>query len=255
MQIAGYSAVVTGAASGLGAATAARLAAAGAKVVGLDLAASIEKATAAGIPEGVTLVEADVRNEEQVAAAIAQASELGELRIAVNCAGVAWASRVLGRKGTHELKLFEDVIGINLVGSFNVLRLAAEAMSALEPLDEDGQRGVIINTASVAAFEGQVGQIAYAASKGGVHAMTISAARDLAQSGIRVMTIAPGTLETPMMAGITEEFREKLASSIPHPARLGRPEEYAQLAEMIITHDYLNGETIRLDGALRMGAR
>ena len=204
MQINGISALVTGAASGLGAATAAALAAGGASVVGLDLAAGWERA--GDPPSGVTAVAGDVREPAEVAAAVGAAVGTGApLRMAVNCAGIATPGRILSKRGVHELDLFSRVVSINLVGTFNVLRLAAEAIAATDPLDE-GARGLIVNTASVAAFDGQVGQIAYAASKGGVAAMTLPAARDLAQFGIRVMTVAPGILDTPMMAGITDEF-------------------------------------------------
>jgi NAD(P)-dependent dehydrogenase (short-subunit alcohol dehydrogenase family) len=251
MQTAGVAAVVTGAASGLGAATSAALAATGARVVGLDLASSIERAAPA---TGVSLVAADVTDEQQVRDAVERASELGPLRVAVNCAGVAPAARILSRSGPHDLDLFRSVVGVNLIGSFNVLRLAAEAISVTEP-DEAGQRGVIVNTASIAAFDGQVGQIAYAASKGGVVGLTLSAARDLASFGIRVCTIAPGIIDTPMLAGVNDEFRATLAEGVPFPKRLGRPDEYAQLAMMVITHDYLNGEVIRMDGSLRMAPR
>ncbi|MDQ2847527.1 MAG: SDR family NAD(P)-dependent oxidoreductase, partial [Actinomycetota bacterium] len=177
------------------------------------------------------------------------------LRMTVNCAGLGWASRILSGKGVHDFDLFKTVISVNLVGTFNVLRLAAEAMSTTDPVDEAGQRGLIVNTASVAAFDGQIGQIAYSASKSGVAGMCLPAARDLAQFGIRVMTIAPGIIDTPMMAGITEEFRTSLAASVPFPARLGTADEYAQLALMIAEHDYLNGEVIRMDGSLRMAPR
>lgn len=253
MDISGSSVLVTGAASGLGAATAARFAAAGAQVFGLDLQPSIDKATPTG---GVTLLPADVTNEVEVKAAIDTISDGGApLRAAVNCAGVGWAARILGKDGPHDLSLFQKIININLVGTFNVMRLAAAQMATESTVDDDGQRGVVINTASVAAFEGQIGQIAYAASKGGVHAMTISAARDLARVGVRVCTIAPGTIKTPMLAGVTPEFQQTLAEAIPFPQRLGEPEEYAQLAEFIVTHNYLNGETIRMDGAIRMAPR
>jgi NAD(P)-dependent dehydrogenase (short-subunit alcohol dehydrogenase family) len=254
MELAGTAAIVTGAASGLGAATAAALTRAGATVIGLDLASGWERG---GEPaDGVTAVAGDVTDPADVARAVDAATVSGApLRVAVNCAGVAWASRVLSRKGVHDLDLFRNVIGINLVGTFNVLRLAAEAIAATEPVDDLGQRGLIVNTASVAAFDGQIGQIAYSASKGGVAAMTLPAARDLAQFGIRVMTIAPGILDTPMMAGITEEFRTSLAAGVPFPPRLGRPDEYAALVLSIAAQDYLNGETIRLDGALRMAPR
>jgi NAD(P)-dependent dehydrogenase (short-subunit alcohol dehydrogenase family) len=207
----------------------------------------------------VTRVDGDVISADDVASAVTAATESGApLRIAVNCAGVAWASRILGRKGVHDLDLFRNVIGINLVGTFNVLRLAAEAMAQTEPIADGtaaGQRGLIVNTASVAAFDGQVGQIAYSASKGGIAAMTLPAARDLAQHGIRVMAIAPGIMDTPMMATITDEFRLGLEATVPFPARFGRPEEYAALVLSIAAQDYLNGEVIRFDGALRMPPR
>ncbi|WP_066912128.1 SDR family NAD(P)-dependent oxidoreductase [Millisia brevis] len=255
MEPAGSAAVITGGASGLGAATAARFAAAGATVFGIDLPQSIEKA-GDSVPEGVTLLPADVTSGDEVAAAIATIVESGvPLRIVVNCAGVGWAGRILSKKGPHDLELFRTVITVNLLGTFNVMRLAADAISKTEPVDEYGQRGVVINTASVAAFEGQVGQIAYSASKGGVHGMTIPAARDLAQFGIRVNTIAPGIVDTPMLAGVTEEYRKGLEQGVPFPHRLAQPGEYAQLAEDIVRHDYLNGETIRMDGALRMAPR
>lgn len=255
MEPAGSAVVVTGGASGLGAATAARFAAAGATVFGIDLPVSIEKA-GDSVPDGVTLLPGDVTSGDEVAAAIATIVESGvPLRVVVNCAGVGWAGRILSKKGPHDLELFRTVITVNLLGTFNVMRLAADAISRTEPVDEYGQRGVVINTASVAAFEGQVGQIAYSASKGGVHGMTIPAARDLAQFGIRVNTIAPGIVDTPMLAGVTEEYRKGLEQSVPFPHRLARPAEYAQLAEDIVRHDYLNGETIRMDGALRMAPR
>jgi NAD(P)-dependent dehydrogenase (short-subunit alcohol dehydrogenase family) len=254
MQISGAAAIVTGAASGLGAATAKALAAAGAEVYGLDLQVSIDKAGDA--PEGVTYIACDVTSDSEVKDAIARIAENGApLRVAINCAGVGWASRILSKKGVHDLELFRKVITVNLLGTFNVMRLAAEAMAATEPVDQYGQRGVVINTASVAAFEGQIGQIAYSASKGGVHGMTVPAARDLAQYGIRVCTIAPGIIDTPMLAGVTDEYRKGLEAGVPFPSRLGRPDEYAQLATMIIEHDYLNGETIRMDGSLRMAPR
>ena len=252
MQIQGTAAIVTGGASGLGAATAKALAAKGARVFAVDLEASIAKAEPS---DGVTFVTADVTDADQVRRAVDTATDSGSpLRIVVNCAGIAPPSRILSKKGPHDLDLFRKVIEVNLVGTFNVMTLAAQAIAATEPLDDD-QRGVIINTASVAAFEGQIGQIAYSASKSGVAGMTIPAARDLASHGIRVMTIAPGIVETPMMAGITEEFRQGLAASVPFPKRLGRPDEYARLALNIVEHDYLNGEVIRLDGALRMAPR
>lgn len=247
MKIAGTTALVTGAASGLGAETAKRFAEHGATVLGLDLAASIEKATAV---EGVRLIAADVTSEQEVGRAL-ETLDAAPLRIVVNCAGIAPARRVLSSKGVHELELFRRTIEVNLVGTFNVLRLAAAVMADLEP-DAEGQRGVIINTASVAAYEGQIGQIAYSASKGGVVGMTITAARDLARYGIRVCTIAPGIVDTPLLAALGPEVNASLAASVPFPHRLARPAEYAQLAQMIVEHDYLNGETIRMDGALRM---
>jgi len=249
MQISGTTALVTGAASGLGAATARDLASQGATVLGIDLPASIEKAEP--VP-GVRLTAADVTNESEISAALATvADDDPPLRIVVNCAGIAPARRVLSSKGTHELDLFRRTIEVNLLGTFNVLRLAAEVI-ARQSGDEYGQRGVIINTASVAAFEGQIGQIAYSASKGGVVGMTVPAARDLARSGIRVNTIAPGIVDTPMLASLGPEVGASLAASVPFPHRLARPEEYAQLVAMIVEHDYLNGETIRMDGAIRM---
>ncbi|ADG99383.1 short-chain dehydrogenase/reductase SDR [Segniliparus rotundus DSM 44985] len=253
MDIAGASVLVTGGASGLGAATARKFAQAGAKVFGVDLQASIDKAEPV---DGVSLMEADVTDEAGVHAVISTIeSSAPPLRAVVNCAGVGWAQRILGKEGPHSLDLFRKIIDINLVGTFNVLRLAAQSIAKNDPVDAEGQRGVVINTASVAAFEGQIGQAAYAASKGGVHALTISAARDLARSGIRVATIAPGTIETPMLAGVTEEFRKTLADAVVFPQRLGRPSEYADLAAFIVAHDYINGETIRMDGAIRMAPR
>jgi NAD(P)-dependent dehydrogenase (short-subunit alcohol dehydrogenase family) len=253
MQISGSTAIVTGAASGLGAATAAALAGAGAHVVGFDLASGWERA---GAPApGITSASGDVTSAADVAAAVALAVAAGPLRLAVNCAGIGVAGRVLSRKGPHDLDVYSRVISVNLIGTFNVLRLAAEAIAATEPLDEHGQRGLIVNTASIAAFDGQVGQVAYSASKGGVVGMTLPAARDLAQFGIRVMTIAPGVLDTPMLAGVSDEIRGALAAGVPFPARLGQPAEYAALVLSIAAQDYLNGEVIRLDGALRMAPR
>ncbi|CAM2915078.1 SDR family NAD(P)-dependent oxidoreductase [Skermania piniformis] len=255
MQISGSAAIVTGAASGLGAATAKRLADAGATVFGLDLQNSIDKA-GDSVAAGVTLIDTDVTSDEAVQAAMAKVVESGvPPRIVVNCAGVGWAGRILSKKGPHDLELFRTVITVNLLGTFNVMRLAADAIAKTEPVDEAGQRGVVINTASVAAFEGQIGQIAYSASKGGVHGMTVPAARDLAQFGIRVNTIAPGIIDTPMLAGVDGDFRKTLEAGVPFPARLGTPNEYAQLTQFIVEHDYINGETIRMDGALRMAPR
>jgi NAD(P)-dependent dehydrogenase (short-subunit alcohol dehydrogenase family) len=250
-------AMVTGGGSGLGGATARRLVADGATVVILDLEGSPAPALVDqlnGTREGsAVFVPADVRDEEQVQAAIERATQLGELRIVVSCAGVATPGRVIGRGGPLSLDTFRTVVDINLVGSFNVLRLAAAAMLGNEPLD--GDRGVIVNTASIAAFDGQIGQAAYAASKGGIVGLTLSAARDLADKAIRVMTIAPGTFETPMLAGLPGEVKEVLEKQVPHPSRLGRPEEYAALVRHIVDNPMLNGEVIRLDGALRMPPR
>lgn len=251
MQIEGCSAVVTGGASGLGGATAAGLAARGATVFALDLPAAV--AAAAGT-DGVTLLEADVTDEEQVRAAVATAGSDAPLRIVVSCAGIGTAGRILAKSGPHDLALFRRIVDVNLVGTFNVLRLGAEVMSRTAP-GQDGQRGVIVNTASIAAYDGQVGQIAYAASKGGVVGLTLSAARDLASFGIRVCTIAPGVIDTPMLAGVDEEFRQTLAAGVPFPKRLGRPSEFAALVTTIAEHDYLNGDVIRMDGALRMAPR
>jgi NAD(P)-dependent dehydrogenase (short-subunit alcohol dehydrogenase family) len=249
MQLDNTSALVTGGASGLGAATAKALADKGVRVFALDL--KVEDAPAV---EGVTYVATDVTEPEQVRAAVARAAEAGPLRTVVNCAGIGPSMRILGKKGVHDLDAYATVIKINLIGSFNVMALAAEKIAETGP-DEQGQRGVIINTASIAAYDGQVGQAAYASSKGGIVGLTLPAARDLAQYGIRVTTIAPGIVETPMLATVSEEFRAGLAAGVPFPQRLARPEEYAQLALSIIDHDYLNGEVIRMDGALRMAPR
>jgi NAD(P)-dependent dehydrogenase (short-subunit alcohol dehydrogenase family) len=252
MDTTDVAAIVTGGASGLGGATVRRLAAGGARVIAVDLPKAVDGAEAL---DGVEYVGADVTDGDDVAAAVEAAVNTGlPLRVVVNCAGIGTPGRVLSKKGPHDLGTFQQVIGVNLIGTFNVMRLAAEAVAQTEPL-ADGARGVVVNTASVAAFEGQVGQIAYSASKGGVVGMTVPAARDLAQYGIRVMTIAPGIIDTPMLAGVEESFREQLASGIPFPQRLGRPDEYAQLVAMIVEHDYLNGEVIRFDGALRMQPR
>ncbi len=249
MDIQNTSAIVTGAASGLGAATAAALAARGARVIGIDL--SVDNAPDV---DGVTYVAADVTDEAQVRSAVEAAVAAGPLRSVVSCAGVGPSARILGRKGVHDLGLYAKVIHVNLVGTFTVLAVAAEAIAATEPL-EHGQRGVVVNTASIAAFDGQIGQVAYASSKGGVVGMTLPAARDLAQHGIRVNTIAPGIVDTPMLATVSEEIRAGLAQGVPFPQRLCGPDEFAQLVTMIIDHDYLNGETIRMDGALRMAPR
>ena len=203
----------------------------------------------------MTAAPGDVTDPDDVQSAVDAAVDAAPLRVTVNCAGLGTAGRILSRSGVHDLGLFDRVIRVNLVGTFNVLRLAAAAMAAGDPVDDAGQRGLIVNTASVAAYDGQIGQAAYAASKGGVVGLTLPAARDLAQFGIRVVAIAPGIIDTPMLAGITEEFRVALAAGVPHPSRLGRPDEYARLVLAIADLDYLNGEVIRLDGALRMPPR
>ena len=251
MKLDDTSAIVTGGASGLGAATARTLAAQGARVFALDLQKGLDEAEAV---DKVTYVDADVTDGEQVAAAVGQAAAAGPLRTVVNCAGIGPSARILGKKGVHDLALFSTIVRVNLVGTFTVLTLAAEQIAQTEP-DDQGQRGVVVNTASIAAYDGQVGQAAYAASKGGIVSLTLPAARDLAQHGIRVCTIAPGIVETPMLATVSEEFREGLAAGVPFPQRLARPDEYASLALAIIEHDYLNGEVIRMDGALRMAPR
>ncbi len=255
MKIQGKTFFVTGAASGLGHATAKRLAAAGGNVVLADVNADQGAANAKAIGEAAQFIKVDVTSEAEVRVAIELASsEFGPLYGAVNCAGVVLGRRTLGRKGPHDLESFERIIRINLIGSFNVIRLAAESMSTNEPA-ENGERGVIVNTASVAAFDGQIGQAAYSASKGGVAAMTLPIARDLAVLGIRVASIAPGIFETPMMAGMTEEVRGSLEKQVPFPSRLGKPDEYAALVEHIMENGYLNGEVVRLDGAIRMGPK
>ncbi|HEX5985710.1 MAG TPA: SDR family NAD(P)-dependent oxidoreductase [Nocardioides sp.] len=250
MQLNDTAAIVTGGASGLGHATAVALAKQGVDVYALDL--NVDDAPAV---DGVTYVQTDVTDPAQVQAAVDRAAgSSSPLRIVVNCAGIGPSMRILGKKGPHDLDLYATVVKVNLIGSFNVLTLAAEKIAASDPL-EDGQRGVVINTASIAAYDGQVGQAAYSSSKGGIVGLTLPAARDLAQYGIRVATIAPGIVETPMLATVSEEFRAGLAAGVPFPQRLGRPEEYAKLALAIIDHDYLNGEVIRMDGALRMAPR
>ena len=241
----------SGGASGLGEATLRTLVKKGAKAVILDMNEERGAAVAAELGDAVRFVKTDVTDEDQVLAAIEVAKSLGTLRIAVSCAGVGWAARTIKRDGTpHNFDLFKKVISVNLVGTYNVLRLAASTMSQNEVVD--GERGVIINTASIAAFDGQIGQAAYAASKGGVVGLTLPAARDLSKVNIRVMTIAPGIFATPMLAGLPEEVQTALAAGVPNPARLGDPAEYASLAAHIVENGYLNATVIRLDGALRM---
>ena len=250
MEIQGTGVLVAGGASGLGAATARTLSDAGARVTVADL--DEERGAVLAEEIGGEFVAADITDADAVQAAVERAAECGDgLRVSVCCAGVGWAERLARGRGAHGLESFAKVIEINLIGSFNVLRLAAAAMLANQP-DGGGERGVCVNTASVAAFDGQIGQIAYAASKGGVVGMTLPAARDMASKGIRVMTIAPGLFDTPLLAALPEAAREALAAGIPFPSRLGRPEEYARLVAEIVANPMLNGETIRLDGALRM---
>jgi NAD(P)-dependent dehydrogenase (short-subunit alcohol dehydrogenase family) len=246
-------ALVTGGASGLGEATTRRLHEGGAAVVIVDLPSSPGEALATELGDRARFCAADVRNQTQVQAAIAAAAELGDLRIVVTCAGVGTPGRVVGRNGPMALEDFQDVTDINLVGTFNVVRLGAAAMLKNQPAD--GDRGVIVMTASIAAYDGQIGQAAYAASKGGIVALTLSAARDLADKLIRVVTIAPGTFATPMLAGLADEVTAALEAQVPHPSRLGQPPEYASLVAHIVDNGMLNGEVIRLDGALRMPPR
>jgi NAD(P)-dependent dehydrogenase (short-subunit alcohol dehydrogenase family) len=252
MHVSDTAAIVTGGASGLGAATAAALAAQGSSVFVLDLPQAIESSQEV---DGVEYVATDVTDPASVQSAVDRAAGSGvPLRVVVNCAGIGPSARILGKKGVHDLALYAKVVQVNLVGTFNVMAIAAEKIAATDGL-EDGQRGVVVNTASIAAYDGQVGQAAYASSKGGIVGLTLPAARDLAQHGIRVNTIAPGIVETPMLATVSEEFRAALAAGVPFPQRLGKPAEYARLAMMLVEHDYLNGEVIRMDGALRMAPR
>ena len=254
MDIAGASALVTGGASGLGLATARRLADAGAHVVIVDLPSSPGADRAGEI--GGTFAPADVTDREQIALAVAMAGEHGPLRVVVNCAGIAPPAKVLDRDGAPtDLAHFERIVRINLVGTYNVIAQASAAIARTDGADAGGDRGVIVNTASVAAFDGQIGQPAYSASKGGVHAMTLPIARELARHGIRVCTIAPGIMETPMLAGLPDAAQQSLGQQVPYPARLGRPDEYASLVLEIVRNGYLNGETIRLDGAIRMAPK
>lgn len=249
MQLEGQSAIISGGASGLGAATARRLAACGAKVLVADIQDAAGQALAAEI--GGRFVHCDVTSEADVLAAVEAAQALAPLRVAVSCAGIAPAARTLGKQGPHPLDLFRRVLDINLLGSFNLARLAAAVM-AQQPALADGERGVVINTASVAAFDGQIGQVAYAASKAGIAGMTLPLARDLSRDGIRVMTIAPGIFATPMLLGMPADVQAALGQMVPFPQRLGRPEEFAALVEAIVANAMLNGEVIRLDGAIRM---
>jgi NAD(P)-dependent dehydrogenase (short-subunit alcohol dehydrogenase family) len=250
MEVRGAGALVAGGASGLGAATARSLAAAGAKVTVADL--NPERGEALAEEIGAAFVVADVTDSEALEAAVARAAEAeGGLRISVCCAGIGWAERLARARGAHELEYFANVVKVNLIGTFNVQRLAAHSMIGNEP-DAGGERGVCVNTASIAAFDGQIGQVAYAASKGGIVGMTLPAARDMASKGVRVVTIAPGLFDTPLLAALPEAAREALGAGIPFPSRLGMPDEYANLVGQIVSNPMLNGETIRLDGALRM---
>jgi NAD(P)-dependent dehydrogenase (short-subunit alcohol dehydrogenase family) len=243
--------IVTGGASGLGGATTAMLARSGGKVIIADVQADKGEALARDLGSDARFIKCDVTSEADGQAVVAAATALGTLRGLVNCAGVAIGEKTVGRDGPHTLASFSRVIGINLIGSFNMIRLAAAAMSTLEPTAE-GERGVLINTASVAAFDGQIGQVAYSASKGGIVAMTLPIARDLSRSGIRCVTIAPGIFETPMLLGMPQEVQDSLGKQVPFPSRLGKPAEYANLVAAILGNVMLNGETIRLDGAIRL---
>jgi NAD(P)-dependent dehydrogenase (short-subunit alcohol dehydrogenase family) len=255
VDIAGRTALVTGGGSGLGAATARMVVEAGGSVVVADVDAERGRQVADGLGERARFVATDVTDEAAVADAVAAAVAAGGgLHVAVSCAGIALAERVLGRQGPHSLDRFVAAVQVNLVGTFNVTRLAAEAMAGNEPL-ADGERGVIVNTASVAAFDGQIGQAAYSATKAGVAGMTLPIARELARLGIRVMAVAPGIFDTPMLAGMPDQVRASLGAQVPFPSRLGRPEEYAALVRHIVENRMLNGETIRLDGAIRMAPR
>ena len=253
MQVEGHGAIVAGGASGLGEATVRALHSQGAHVTVADMNAEKGNALAAELGERAAFVQCDVTDEAQVAAAVEHAAA-NELRISICCAGVGWAERIVSKNGPHQLLPFETVLRVNLIGTFNVLRLAAAAINELEPLDS-GERGVCVNTASIAAYDGQIGQIAYAASKGGIVGLTLPAARDMASRGIRVVTIAPGTFDTPLLGALPQESREELGKAIPFPQRLGDPAEFAALAMHIVENQMLNGETIRLDGALRMPPR
>ncbi len=251
MDVSGVVAVVTGGASGLGLATVKALIGQGAQVVALDLPGAEREAAAQ--EAGAAFAAADVRDPDAVGAALDVADGLGPLRVAVNCAGIGGANRTVGKQGPFPLEVFQRVIEVNLIGTFNVIRLAAERMLRHDPVD--GERGVIVNTASVAAFDGQIGQAAYSASKGGIVGMTLPIARDLASMYIRVVTIAPGLFDTPLLQGAPEELKAALGRQVPHPARLGNPVEYAALAAHIVANPMLNGEVIRLDGAIRMAPK
>ena len=252
MDIAGKVFIVTGGASGLGEGSARMLVREGGKVVIADL--QVDKGEALAQELGGIFVKCDVSSEEDGKAVVAKAVSMGKLMGLVNCAGIAPAAKTVGKDGAHALSLFAKVVTVNLVGSFNMIRLAAEAMCKNEP-EATGERGVMISTASVAAYDGQIGQAAYAASKGGVVGMTLPVARDLARNGIRNMTIAPGIFGTPMLFSMPQDVQDALAASVPFPSRLGRPEDYAKLVHQIVTNDMLNGEVIRLDGAIRMAPK
>jgi NAD(P)-dependent dehydrogenase (short-subunit alcohol dehydrogenase family) len=254
VQIEGHAGVVFGGASGLGEATSRALVERGATVTIADLNEEKGAALAGDLGANATFVRCDVTDEAQVGAAVEVARSSGELRIGVCCAGIGWAERTVSKRGPHQLTPFETVIRVNLIGTFNALRFAAAAINDNEPL-ESGERGVCVNTASIAAYDGQIGQIAYSASKGGIVGMTLAAARDLSGRGIRVVTIAPGTFDTPLLAALPQESRDELGRQVPFPQRLGRPDEFAALAVHIVENQMLNGETIRLDGALRMPPR
>ncbi len=254
MNVDGHAALVTGGGSGMGAATARALAAAGAKVACLDV--NMEAANAVAGEIGGIAVECNVADAKSAEDAVAAARDAhGPARVLINCAGIATGARLVGRDGPHDFDLFARTININLLGSFNLMRLAATDMAGMDTLNEDGERGFVINTASVAAFDGQIGQVAYSASKGGIVGLTLPAARELAKFGIRVVTIAPGIIGTPMMSGLPQDVQDSLATQIPFPSRLGRADEYASLVMHIAGNELINGETIRLDGAIRMAPK
>lgn len=250
MDIKNQTVIITGGASGMGAATARAFAAAGAKVVLWDMNIKAAEAVAAEI--GGTACHCDVTSTESIVAALVQS---GQPRVLVNCAGILIGKRIVGRDGPADLDHFMKVIGVNLTGTYNTMRLVAAEMVKLDPVNTDGERGVIINTASIAAFEGQIGQVAYSASKGGIVGMTLPAARDLGKLGVRVMAIAPGAVEAPMIGAVSQELQDSLAANIPFPSRMGRPDEFARLALHIVDNAYLNGTVIRIDGASRLAAK